>query len=255
MKYYIYCWTNTITNKSYIGYTGQSILKRWKKHLQNAANGSMTYFYKSIRKYGANVWLMEELAETNTIEEALLLEKKFIKQMNTLAPNGYNSADGGAGGNTWYGPKVIERKKNLSESVSGINNPNFSGYSDEQILDAAIQFYKDNSCQWDQNKWSEYCKKFKYPQYLTKFRFANFGGGEKGFKKMLCIELEKQGYNIENIFCIPKEQIQQKNKKISEVLKAKGSVWATNIETGKSLLIHPSKIDGIIIIKGRNKKC
>lgn len=51
-QYEVYCHTNTLNNKSYIGYTSQSTLKRLHKHILNANYGIQSHFYRAIRKYG-----------------------------------------------------------------------------------------------------------------------------------------------------------------------------------------------------------
>ena len=250
MTYDIYCWTNTITKKSYIGYTGQGILFRWKKHILNAMSGVDSYFYRSIRTYGVDVWICKELTEAEDQSEAERLETFYIESIGTLAPNGYNSTEGGDGGNTWYGSRVEERKKLISELTSGDRNPRYSGFTDEDILRAAVDLFEQDGSSWSVRQWSNLCRDRGYPLHLTSFRFSKFGGGSQGFRTALIEKLSQLGHQEVDLSYRATD-----SHKAKASAAHKGKVWATNIETGKSKLTEPSLVDGITIIKGRNIKC
>lgn len=91
-KYCIYCHTNNVNKKKYIGIT-----KRIPKYRWNNGKGYISnyYFYNAINKYGWDNFEHEILFENLTETEAKLLEIKLIKEMNTLFPNGYNITLGG----------------------------------------------------------------------------------------------------------------------------------------------------------------
>ncbi len=61
--YIVYMLTNTITNKQYIGYTGNGIEKRWKHHCYHAkrCKSRTTKIVNAILKYGEDVWIKEIL--------------------------------------------------------------------------------------------------------------------------------------------------------------------------------------------------
>lgn len=94
-KCYIYCFTNLINNKQYIGSTIMKPNIRYNQHIYSAMHeNSHSYnypLYQAIRKYGLKNFkyeiLFEEYCEENQIRE---LEKKYILLFNTLSPNGYN---------------------------------------------------------------------------------------------------------------------------------------------------------------------
>lgn len=93
----IYQIKNHITDQCYIGKTEQSVQKRFKRHLSNAARGDETYLYRSIRKYGKENFSVEILEET-TKE---LLDSKEIHYIHLLKPE-FNMTKGGGGGSTTH---------------------------------------------------------------------------------------------------------------------------------------------------------
>ncbi len=96
---FLYKITNTITNKSYIGWTGKTVESRWKTHKTDALkNKENRKFYNSIRKYGIECWTVETLCEVDTIAEAKSKEIEFIAFFDSYNC-GYNSTKGGAGNN------------------------------------------------------------------------------------------------------------------------------------------------------------
>jgi group I intron endonuclease len=99
----IYKITNKLNNKSYIGITSTSIEQRWNAH--KAISSECTYIRNSIQKYGEENFKIEQIDIINTIEEANEKEIYWIKEYNTMVPNGYNLRDGGK-----YG-KISEESK------------------------------------------------------------------------------------------------------------------------------------------------
>ena len=104
----IYKITNTVTNKSYIGQTRTHRLNhakyrpfgymgRFKDHIHEAFSNKKNvsrYLNSSIQKYGSDKFKCELLL-TCEIEELDTLEQKYISELNTKFPNGYNLTDGG----------------------------------------------------------------------------------------------------------------------------------------------------------------
>lgn len=81
------------SGKSYVGVSSNPH-RRLKEHWSRAQEGTYALSY-ALKKYGEPQ--LRILAETRTKEEAFALEIKFIAEMKTLAPNGYNMTKGGEG--------------------------------------------------------------------------------------------------------------------------------------------------------------
>lgn len=90
---FIYKITNIINNQCYIGQTVQTIEKRFEQHKRNK---NYDYFkhlelYEAFNKFGVENFLIEELEETEDLNEA---EQKWIKYYDSFN-NGYNMTIGG----------------------------------------------------------------------------------------------------------------------------------------------------------------
>lgn len=98
MPYFVYKITNIKNNKIYIGKTND-LEKRWYHHIYNALiKNEATYFYNSIRKYGALNFKIETIEECDSEVLALDKEKYWIAILNCRDRKiGYNMTDGGDG--------------------------------------------------------------------------------------------------------------------------------------------------------------
>lgn len=97
MKKDIYIISNSINNHQYIG---QSVdyLYRFRKH-KEASKRPYKYksaLYNAMQKYGTDVFSIQVLEQQ--IENYNEREQYWIKELNTLHPNGYNITNGG----DWY---------------------------------------------------------------------------------------------------------------------------------------------------------
>jgi hypothetical protein len=183
----VYKITFKTTGKSYIGYTSKGILERIHKHMTNAAAGCNTHFYKALRLYGLGDCVFETIFESDNKNEAIAYEKVAIKKFNTIE-NGYNSMDGGSGGFIVPDSKYEQWKNGLSRKAKGNNNPNYSGVSNEAIIEKAVTFYVDNGNRLIPQRWKEYSKLNGLPQTYSKHRW---GGGMSGFIKELKNKLDE----------------------------------------------------------------
>jgi len=140
---YIYCITNLINNKKYIGQTTRNIEKRWKEHLQNLKIKNK--LYNAINKYGYENFSIESIhfiKEANRLDLKESLDKYeifYIKTFNTYK-KGYNSTEGGGGvlgikysNESRLKMSISASKRKLSKEArnrrsiafSGDKNPNF----------------------------------------------------------------------------------------------------------------------------------
>ena len=100
----IYCYTNLINNKKYIGQTN-NFKRRTKQHKDDSFTNYDEARYnqlihQAIRKYGLNnfkIDILEDNIPTELIDEK---EKYYISKYNTVAPNGYNLTEGGMANKT-----------------------------------------------------------------------------------------------------------------------------------------------------------
>lgn len=97
MHYHCYKITCGKTGKAYIGFTSQHIDARWHSHQRAARTGSHLVFHKAIRKHGADCFFIECLASFSNRKVALEFEVKFISELKTMVPGGYNMTCGGEG--------------------------------------------------------------------------------------------------------------------------------------------------------------
>ena len=106
---HIYKITNTITKKEYIGqtlshrknknkYRPFGFQGRFKDHISealcNTKKKQCIYLNNSLREYGKEAFIVELVSECDK-DELDTMEKKYIKEFNTLYPNGYNLTIGG----------------------------------------------------------------------------------------------------------------------------------------------------------------
>lgn len=103
MKKAIYKITNDINNKIYIGQS-KNPDHRGKEHIwrsqENDADNSL--IHKAMKKYGIKHFKMSIIGWYDNYNE---MEKYYIKQYNSLSPNGYNIALGGEEPPHSYGEK------------------------------------------------------------------------------------------------------------------------------------------------------
>lgn len=95
----IYKIINNINGKIYVGQS-IDIKERWKQHKYKAFNpnekGYPSIIHVAFRKYGIENFSFEIIEECE-IEELDNKECYWIRELNTLTPNGYNMLPGGQG--------------------------------------------------------------------------------------------------------------------------------------------------------------
>lgn len=132
----VYCHTNKINGKRYVGITSTSIQLRWQNGYGYRKN---KHLYSAIKKYGWEEFTHEILFENLTLEEACYKEIELIKKWDlTNTEKGYNNSYGGEHGKHskqtrekmrlaqlgdkghWFGKKMpLESRLKMSISKKG----------------------------------------------------------------------------------------------------------------------------------------
>ena len=108
----IYCYTNTLNGKKYIGQTINPKV-RYNAHKSSYQNSNDKEYdsllHKAFRKYGFENFQYDILVDDiDDIDLLNQLEIYYIKYYNTKTPNGYNVEDGGRNASK---PKTLEHRK------------------------------------------------------------------------------------------------------------------------------------------------
>lgn len=152
MKHYIYCYTNRITNRKYVGQTN-NILRRKREHKSNSYNkNSAEYnllFHKKIRQYGEENFDFQilETIDTDNIQEVNELEQYWIDKLDTFVEkNGYNLTLGGDNNehSRIYDLSIIDKvKKQIKKGISYENIQKEFGISIGYIsgINTGMYFY------------------------------------------------------------------------------------------------------------------
>lgn len=118
----IYCATNKINQKMYIGMTTKELdCRKQKHHWKSFGRTPKGYFHRAIRYYGKEAFTWRVLEDNIPIEKLPEIEMVYIDLFGTfLYNNGYNMTHGGEG--TFGKYPSEETKKKMSISSMG-NSP------------------------------------------------------------------------------------------------------------------------------------
>ena len=113
----VYMLTNTVTGLRYVGQTIQSMSKRMAQHaggkqFGRTRSGMPSRLQRSIRKHGWEAFTWEVLEKNIAHVPASILDEReryWIKEKQTLHPNGYNMDEGGQKGKE-YTPEMRKAK-------------------------------------------------------------------------------------------------------------------------------------------------
>jgi group I intron endonuclease len=188
--YIVYKITNKKNEKSYIGKSEYPLEHRWNRHLSSSRNGSKFRFHSAIRKYGEDCWDLSVIETYQTEDENFINEKEihFIKLFESDTKKGYNATSGGTGG--WMLPRCSQEvqeewRNNISIRTTGSNNPNHSGYTDEQLIKIGIKFVEKYGFIGGRKRIVNFALNelnIKFPKHFSKNRF---GGNHQNFYKSI----------------------------------------------------------------------
>ena len=139
-KSYILYKATSPSGKVYIGITCDSLPKRIAKHKYSSETKQYeAKFMKAIKKYGVKKLKWRVLEEHLTLEQALILEKEYIKSYDSYK-NGYNATLGGDGafGVKWSEEAKEKHKRFLKETY--YDDPEWRKKKSEQTK----EYYKNN---------------------------------------------------------------------------------------------------------------
>lgn len=126
--YTVYLRTNTINEMKYVG-QAKNFKRRqrdWRCLKEKYANLFLT---EDRARYGLDGFTTQVLAEVETQSEAWELEKKFIKELNTLYPNGYNISKGGK-----YTADARKGMKHTEETKRKMRESRINGKNSKPVL-------------------------------------------------------------------------------------------------------------------------
>lgn len=117
----IYCATNIIDGKKYIGKTIYDLEYRKRGHKKESEGKCRFVFHRALRKHGFDNFVWTILFKHNDNKILNFIEIDQIRELNTKTPNGYNMTDGGDGGDLSSGRKRSEEtKRKMSNARKGI---------------------------------------------------------------------------------------------------------------------------------------
>ena len=188
--YIVYKITNKKNGKSYIGKTEYPLEHRWKRHLSSARNGSKFRFHSAIRKYGEDCWDLSVIESYQTEDEDFVNQKEshFIKPFESDTKGGYNATSGGTGG--WMLPRCSkevqdEWKRIITLKSTGENNPNYSGYSDDDLINFGMKFIEKYDFIPGKKRLVIFCKNELNVDFPKTFSKNRFGGKISNYTKIL----------------------------------------------------------------------
>lgn len=122
----IYKITCLVNDKVYIGQTIRPLRKRLYGHIKEAfkTDNPKIKFQRAIKRHGKDNFMIEQIDEAFSKEELDEKEKYWIAYYDSIN-NGYNTAEGGGGGNTYKGideKRLEEIKQKISKKNTGRNN-------------------------------------------------------------------------------------------------------------------------------------
>ena len=155
----VYCITNLLNNKKYVGLTTGSLKKRWSEHKSTKTEKQI--IHKALQKYGEENFSIEVLEECSSLNDLNKSEIYWIKKLNTLKPNGYNLSNGGNS----LGKHSEETKLKISLGQKGNKRKPLSEEHKKKISTASKGKILSKESRRNQSKGKDHKKKKIIDQY------------------------------------------------------------------------------------------
>lgn len=219
----VYCATNTVNGKQYVGQTIKTLAIRRSQHFYRARKNIRTnVLSNAIRKYGENSFTWKILKVCENVEELNIVEQKYITKLKTFAPNGYNLTAGGLS----YEVSEHTKKKMKNATIKY-----FANSENRKKMSIAMMNNKNNLGKKRSKETREKQSKSMLGKNLgkvaskeTKRKMSEARKGEKNYNygKVASVETrEKQSQaKIGNKNMLGKTLSEETKKKISDSLKA-----------------------------------
>lgn len=142
----IYCVTNSVNGKKYVGQTNMTADRRWKGHCQAAKRNGDHLIHRAIRKYGNTFFNVETLEECMS-DELNEREMFWIASFNSNAlsgGHGYNMTDGGGGAKGFKHSSEMKQKR--SKRFTGSGNPFYGKTHTQEVRELISKTNKGRPC-------------------------------------------------------------------------------------------------------------
>lgn len=181
----VYVITNSLNNKKYVGQS-VNVEKRWYTHKNNSKKSELSniYLYNSMNKYGIENFKFEVIEKDILISDVNEREMYWIKELNTLKPNGYNLTEGGEGTKGYIMSEktkslISEKRKEWYNSLSEDEKEEFKSRLSQG---GDLQKMNEGSKRWRENSTEEEMNAFYKRVVETKkekgYDFYNFSFGK-----------------------------------------------------------------------------
>lgn len=196
----IYCITNLVNGKIYIGQTiYKNPNKRWTKHKYDTGVGSLCAIHMAMRKHGIDSFNFEVIDESaSDLDELNDLESFYVSFYDTFKSRGYNMTSGGEStevsdetrnkiskGNTGkiktletrekirqanIGKKLSEEtKKKISDAVSGEKNGFYGRKHSDETKEKLSEASRGNTFRLGKKHTDETKLKMSESQFKSKY--------------------------------------------------------------------------------------
>jgi group I intron endonuclease len=122
----IYLVTHVASHKCYVGLTVQALEQRWRDHQEQSTQGTIKHaesLHKAIRQFGKHSFTIKVIDTGMAKVDLEAKERRYIKELNTKIPNGFNLTNGGESGGsdkkaTWLEGKCFPSVKEATQYLS-----------------------------------------------------------------------------------------------------------------------------------------